>query len=299
MIYIVIPVHNRKATTLQCLEHLKQQTYHDYKIVIVDDGSTDGTAEAITAAYPATTILPGDGQLWWAGAMHQGITYALNQASEHDYILSLNDDVIMEPDYLQQLLTASQANHQAVVGSLCKDSQDHAKILDAGITLQWKPYRYGQVVYHSQQAYVQNVATVSGRGVLIPVPVIKQIGNFAKEKFPHYGADYEYGLRIKAAGIPLIIANAAVVYLNDALTGFRPDTKILSYTDSWKKLFAIKSPANLFVHLRLVWLYAPTGYLKCYNIVYLVAGNGFLFCRNTILYTLLKMHLIKNSSYGI
>lgn len=294
MIYIVIPVHNRKNTTLKCLSYLYQQTYRDYKIIVVDDGSTDGTTEAIQVNYPEITMLHGDGQLWWAGAMYLGIEHVLQLAQSTDYILSLNDDVIVEPDYLQQLLTASQNNNQAAVGSLCKDIKDHKKILDAGIRIGWNPYQYTQVVYQPNQLYVTTVDTVSGRGVLIPILVIKQIGNFARDKFPHYGADYEYGLRIRSADLPLMIANRAVVYLNNDLTGFRPKKKILSYREAWTKLFSIKSPANLLVHLRLVWLYCPGFGLKLFNLAYVLAGNLFLGCKDIVLYTLLKMHIIKH-----
>src|SRR3989339_1274263 len=99
MIFIVIPVHNRKDTTLECLQYLHRQTYREYKIIIVDDGSTDGTATAIQDTYPDTTILTGNGQLWWTGAMHKGIQDVLTMAAETDYVLSLNDDVIVEPNY--------------------------------------------------------------------------------------------------------------------------------------------------------------------------------------------------------
>lgn len=297
MIFIIIPVYNRKQTTLECLHSLHQQTYCDYHITIVDDGSTDGTANAIYIQYPLITILHGDGNLWWAGAMHKGITYVLQKATKDDYVLGINDDVIVEPDYLSQLLIASKENNNAVVGSLCKDVRDRKKIFDAGITIQWKPYKYGQVTYNPQKRYTKSIDTVSGRGVLIPISVIKWVGNVAQNALPHYGADYEYGLRIKFAGIPLVIANKAIVYLKNELTGFRPTKKILSYAEIWKKLFSIRSPANIFVHLRLVWLYSPTANLRLYNLIYLLAGNAFLLCKHVILYTLLKIRIIKNSAH--
>lgn len=296
MIYIVIPVHNRKATTLKCLHHLQLQSYRDYQIVVVDDGSTDGTAVAITTDYPAVTLLYGDGQLWWTGAIVKGIQHVLQTATQSDYVLSLNNDVIVEADYLQQLLNASTANGNAVVGSLCKDIKDHTKVLDAGIRISWRPYRYSQVPYRPTQPYTTAVDTISGRGVLIPIPVIKQIGNFARQQFPHYGADYEYGLRIKASGLPLVIANRAIVYLNDDLTGFRPQQTILSYRDAWKKMFSIKSPANVLVHLGLVWRHCPGTLLKIYNLAYLLAGNAFLFNKNVLLYSLVRLRIIKQST---
>ncbi len=57
-VYILIPVHNRKQTTLACLGVLGQNgDLERYHVVIVDDGSTDGTAEAIHSLYPDITIL--------------------------------------------------------------------------------------------------------------------------------------------------------------------------------------------------------------------------------------------------
>ena len=87
-----------------------------------------------------------------------------------------------------------------------------------------------------------------------------------------------------------MIANTAVVYLKDYLTGFGPKKKILSYQEAWKKLFSIKSPANLLVHLRLVWLHCPSFGLKIYNLVYLLFGNAFLFFKNILLYTVHYRH---------
>ncbi len=61
-VYLIIPVHNRKNLTLGCLEHLtKTGDRQPYHIIVVDDGSTDGTGEDIKAQYPDVILLPGDG----------------------------------------------------------------------------------------------------------------------------------------------------------------------------------------------------------------------------------------------
>lgn len=297
MIHIVIPVHNRKDTTLECLAYLAKQTYIDYKIIVVDDGSTDGTAEAIQSTYPEITVLKGDGNLWWAGAMYMGIEHALSHTNDTDYILSLNDDVTMDPDYLEKLVTASTQHHNAVVGSLCRDSKDHSIIHDSGITMQWYKYRYGQLPFTAAVDVATGIDTVSGRGVLIPVSVVKQVGNFAKNSLPHYGADYELGFRIKHAGIPMVIANGAPVYLKVDLTGFVNHAPIVSYKDSLKELFYIKSPNNLRVHLYIIWKHCPGIGMKLFNIAYLLAGRAYLVLKNTLLYTLLKLHIIKEPAH--
>jgi len=68
--YIIIPVHNRKSLTLACLENLKTNgDLQKYQVIVVDDGSCDRTSEEVTANYPEATILKGDGNLWWTGAI--------------------------------------------------------------------------------------------------------------------------------------------------------------------------------------------------------------------------------------
>src|SRR4051794_654183 len=103
IIYIVIPVHNRLDATRKCLASLHNQTYTGFRIVLVDDGSTDGTSEFVRESYPDVMVLSGDGNLWWTGAINLGIRYALAQASENYAVLVINNDVEVYSDYLETL----------------------------------------------------------------------------------------------------------------------------------------------------------------------------------------------------
>jgi GT2 family glycosyltransferase len=79
-IFIIIPVHNRKQITLNCLKSLsKNGDLGRYHVVVVDDGSTDGTAEAIQALYPDIVVLHGDGNLWWTGAIKKAWSMPTNR----------------------------------------------------------------------------------------------------------------------------------------------------------------------------------------------------------------------------
>ncbi len=73
----MIPVHNRKKLTRECLASLQNQDTKHFTVIVVDDGSTDGTSEMIRAEFPDTILLQGDGGLWWVGSINKGIRYAL------------------------------------------------------------------------------------------------------------------------------------------------------------------------------------------------------------------------------
>ena len=74
MIHVIIPVHNRLKKTITCLKSLeKQNIYKNLRIIIVNDGSNDGTKEHITKNFPQVNIINGDGSLFWGGAINLGI----------------------------------------------------------------------------------------------------------------------------------------------------------------------------------------------------------------------------------
>ena len=102
MIYIVIPVFNRKHFTKDCLISLRNQTYKYHKTIIVDDGSTDGTKQMLESEFPEVIVLSGDGNLWWTKSINMGIRHALSLGA--DYIMTLNNDTIATPDFLEKMM---------------------------------------------------------------------------------------------------------------------------------------------------------------------------------------------------
>jgi len=117
-VFCVIPVHNRLELTKQCLKYLEDQDYPALHIVIVDDGSTDGTREHLAQFSKGNiSVLRGDGSLWWGGAMRKGMEFVAALAGDRDYLLMLNDDVRIERNYVSALVRDSSARGGAVVGS--------------------------------------------------------------------------------------------------------------------------------------------------------------------------------------
>ncbi|HEX5856031.1 MAG TPA: glycosyltransferase, partial [Thermoanaerobaculia bacterium] len=99
----VAPVHNRRDTTLRWLRALSRVDRDgiDFACIVVDDGSTDGTAGAIRSEFPGVEIVPGDGTLWYTAGTNRGFEAAL--ARGPDYVLAMNDDTAPDRAFLASL----------------------------------------------------------------------------------------------------------------------------------------------------------------------------------------------------
>jgi len=112
-IAVVVPVYNRRDLTVSFLQSFERVTYRNFEIIIVDDGSTDGTAETIAREFPRVRLLRESGDLWWAKATNIGIRDALSRGAE--FILTINDDVSVDPHLLDALVQTAQAHPKTLV----------------------------------------------------------------------------------------------------------------------------------------------------------------------------------------
>ncbi len=250
MIYTVIPVHNRLHFTAACVQSLMQQRYTNHTIIVVDDGSTDGTAAYLKQHYPEAIIVGGDGNMWWTGATNAGVQKALElSVSDADYILTLNNDLVVKEDYLDALLAVAAKHSKAIIGSVSVNINAPDTIHFAGTRWNSKTAKYGPgltapLSYSDLKSSTDALSTdlLPGRGILIPVKVFKEIGLYDIQHFPHYMADEDFSLRAKKRGYKLVIATAAVVYNHVEATGLNNRKKNWKY---YKDVFtSIKSPAN-------------------------------------------------------
>jgi GT2 family glycosyltransferase len=205
-VYIIIPVHNRKAITLQCLETLKNNGVLDkYNIVIVDDGSTDGTSQAITKQYPDVIILYGDGNLWWTGAIKKGMEYAYEKGG--DYFIWLNDDCYPEKNTIEKLISLCVGNHHLVVGSQCLDPYRLCPTY-GGISIQKK--RLESV--SSSNCNLLECDALNGNLVCFHRQLIESIGYPDNVSFPHHLGDIVYTNKAKKNGYNLLINENALSF---------------------------------------------------------------------------------------
>lgn len=117
---VIIPTYNRRAFLYETLDSLARQSFpmQYFEVIVVDDGSVDGTEAAVTEAA-ATETFPFTLRYFWQP--NQGDAEARNlgvNQSQADILVFLDDDILVEPDYLTRLVEAHQADtHRIVTGT--------------------------------------------------------------------------------------------------------------------------------------------------------------------------------------
>ena len=269
MVFVLIPAHNNKREVLAVLRCLHDQSYRDLKIILVDDGSTDGTYESVIEEFPDTVVLKGGGNLWWTGANVMGVNHILSEVGPDDFVLLLNNDLEIDVDYVSHLVDASIRNSRAIVGSTIIDANNPENIeagvkLDAHLNITTKANK--QEIEACE--FNTDVDVLPGRGTLVPIEVFKKIGNFDVKRLPHYGADYEFMVRAKRAGYKLIVSYKAKVFAKLDITGLVPsEKKIISMCECFNLMFSKKSKINVRYYLNYAWLCSEKGY-RLRNVVY-------------------------------
>jgi len=218
---VVTPVHGKLPLTLRFLESFRRVDYPSYEIVIVDDGSADGTAEALARDYPHVRVLRGDGGLWWTGGTNKGVRYALRRG--FDYVLTINNDTVVSPGFLGHLVETAEAHPRAVVGSRINFLDQPRRVWAVGGYAHW---HRGVVLQLSESgadeadtlARRRNPAQaelLTGCGTLVPAECYREVGLYDRLMCPQYHADAEFTLRAGARGWRMLVDLRAVVF-NDA-----------------------------------------------------------------------------------
>ena len=195
----LITCHNRKDKTLSCLNALlisQLPNGFTLDVFLVDDGSNDGTSQAISAEYPEVNIIQGNGNLFWTRGMHLAWTTAVKN-NGYDYYVWLNDDTYIFQNTLATMLSAANSteNKHIIVAACC--SEKTGELTYSGFLPN------GDKIIPSDD--LVQAHTFHGNFVLIPKFVYQQIGTI-DPLFHHSIGDMDYGLRAAQKGIKTYIA---------------------------------------------------------------------------------------------
>lgn len=272
-IAVLLTCFNRKGVTLKCLhsffEANKPKGY-EFDVFLVDDGSTDGTSDAVRKNYPDAKIINGNGNLFWAGGMRLAWKAAM-ESKDYDAFLLLNDDVVLFTDFLDNLVITEEY-------SLTKNKKTG---IYSGATVDNRTNKttYGGYIIKSNHLIVRNkllsptdapqkIELTNANILWISKETVEAIGVF-DERYTHGIADFDYSMQAVKKGIPVYLApNFGGVCLHDHGKSWKassvPLKKRIDYLKSPKGiaykeyLYYIKKHFPLFLPYSFVMLWMKT-----------------------------------------
>lgn len=200
VIAVLMTCFNRRDLTVRAIDRLPSAVsgMARYSVFLVDDNSSDGTAEAVAAQFPDATIIRGSGNLYW----NRGTRLAWQTAipTKPDFYLWLNDDTHLRPGSIAQLLELYAANDaRTIVVGHCIDPRTGSTtyggfVRRAGVS---------RLRFRHLEAGEDLCDTMNGNCVLFPASVVGDVG-LSSSRFTHAFGDNDYGLRARMAGYKII-----------------------------------------------------------------------------------------------
>jgi GT2 family glycosyltransferase len=279
-IVVLIPVFNALHHTIKCLDSLtaminKLSSPKVIEIIVIDDGSTDGTEMWMEANYPQITILKGDGNLWWSGSINAGIRHVLSN-SQSEYILWWNNDILPSQDYFEKLLQIVTSEDVMIGGSKIYYAGRQNIVWSMGgvfDTRSGKKYMIGMgEPDNSSFDVVTEADWLPGMGTLIHRSVFEKIGLVDEVNFPQYHGDSDFTFRATLAGYKIKVYPELKIWNDKSNSGLMHNN---SYKLLIRSLKDIKSNYHLMKDIMFYRRYvsSPIAYQTlAYKYCYYIGG---------------------------
>ena len=225
-ICIILLNWNGKKDTLECLGSLEKVDYKRHQTIIIDNGSTDDSVDAIRKAYPNIPLFETKKNLGFAAGNNVGIEWALTKHFE--WILLLNNDTIVKPNFLTAFLTSAKEKRAKILGAKIYRYHDPLRIDHIGgfwdpKSAQFKDPFIGQIDDGIGYEEMSRVDYVSGCALLLHKSVIETIG-LLEPRYFLYWEESDYCCRARKAGFDIWTAPQAQIYhkVSASFTGGKP-----------------------------------------------------------------------------
>lgn len=203
---VVVLNWNGWRDTLACIASLQNLNYPNFDLIVVDNGSTDGSQSRIEAHCPGINVLQTGANLGFGGGCNAGIRLALEQGS--DYVWLVNSDATVDSNALTEMVHIANTHPTiGAVGSVLfeSDQPEQIQLWGGGKVQFWSGSAHHQVK-HSILDYL------SGASMLLRREAIEQVGLFDDQSFFMYWEDTDLGFRLRQAGWALVVAEQSHIW---------------------------------------------------------------------------------------
>jgi len=274
--YIIILNWNKWELTAECINSLSNLTGVKYKLVVVDNGSSDNSISHLKELYPQLFMIKNEKNLGFGGGNNPGIEYALNHGAE--YIWLLNNDTEVEKNTLSAMLEEAEKDSKiGAVGSMIYDINDKTtlQVCGGGHIHYFRCYAETNFILSN----VDKLDYISGASILLRSKALQEIGLF-DDNFFMYWEDVDLGVRLKKRGYRFSISSNAKVYHHESASCGGPNVTRDYYEFISALYFAQK-------YIKTYWLTFFAGFI--FNrLVRRTLNNGFNW-----LFSFLKLYMKK------
>ncbi|NOZ05662.1 MAG: glycosyltransferase family 2 protein [Chloroflexi bacterium] len=247
LVYIVTLNWNRREETLTCLHSLQRSVYPNYRLLVVDNGSTDGSVETIRRQVPAAEVLVNECNLGFAAGANVGLRYALSQGA--GFVFLVNNDTTVHPQALDELVRAARSPDVGMAAPVIYYQSAPTVIWSVGGG--WNPLLlemtggHGRGPDDGRWTEVVERPVLVGCGLLLRRELLEQVGLF-DERFFLYYEDSDLCLRARAAGFRLLLVPSAKMWHKVATSSGGSDAPAERYQMARSSVLFFRKHARLW-----------------------------------------------------
>ena len=270
LVYIILVNYNGYKDTIECVNSLKKISYKNYKIVVVDNASSDNSVEILMEELSNCMIIESKKNIGFAGGNNLGIKYALNHNA--DYIMLLNNDTIVESQFLNDMINSFNVNNKiGIVGCKIMYYPEKNIIWYGGGYIDWfkfigTHYGMGQVD-KGQYDNEKEIDFMTGCCMLIKREVFRKVGLLSEDYFMYF-EDVDFCVKVKNAGFVIWYNSEAVIYHKVGLSSGGEES---SFSIEWctrnRLLFMdkYKNNVNKFSLILSKIFFYGTRFIRCFQ----------------------------------
>ncbi len=266
---VIIVNYNAGALLGRCLDALGRQTGHGFRTIVVDNASTDGSADGIEARFPGVEVLRPGSNLGFAAGNNLGLRSA---GEVMRWIALLNPDAFPAPDWLERLLAAAEAQPQFAFFGCRMRLADAPSLLDGT----------GDVYHVSGTSWRRNHGVAAARGAAKPGEIfgpcaaaalylraaLDEVGGF-DERYFCYHEDVDLAFRLRLRGYRCAyVPDAVVDHVSSGIVGRRSDFATYHGQRNLVWTFVKNMPTAL------LWLYLPAHMAANFAAIAVCAARG-------------------------